>query len=343
MKTAILILGVAATATASQADVISTFTNRATFNAAAGVALTVEGFTDSHHFPISTGILNSETNLDGFMFGGAPILPGDIEAGATYSTPIGQGNFFNIDIGGQHVGGFLDSLGGLHPLTVDFTGVDPSVARSISAFGFDLGSIGGGTQFTTVTISFEMGPDQVFAVPYDFMTVNFFGFVSDTQDITSVSIINDATFLAFDLDNFTFNALECVALPYCVGAPNSVGTGASLQGTGSTSIIANDFVLNATGCPSNMFGLFFYGPDQVPLTPFGDGNRCVGGSLARLPVITTDAGGSASHSLDYGSLPANAQIVAGSIWNFQLWYRDPNGPGGSGSNASNGLEVHFCD
>jgi hypothetical protein len=341
MKTAILLVTMIATATTSYAGVVSTYTDRGTFNAAAGGPLTIEDFTNTFHFPISTGVLNSETNLSNFEFGAPPILPGDIEAGATYSTPIGVGNFFNIDMGGQHVGGFLDSLGD-QPLTVDFTGVDPSVARSVSAFGFDLGTIGGGTVFTTVTISFDSGPDQVFPVPYDFLSLAFFGFVSDAPDITSVSIYNGAHFLAFDLDNFTFNALECVALPYCVGEPNSAGSGASMQGTGSTSIIANDFVLNATGCPSSKPGLFFFGPNQVQ-TPFGDGTRCVGGSLTRLAVVTTDAGGSASQALDYGNLPAGAQISAGSSWNFQFWYRDPAGPGGSGFNVSNGLEVLFCD
>jgi hypothetical protein len=205
--TAILLL--ATVTTTSHADVVTTYTDRTTFNGAAGGALTIEDFTETYHFPISTGVLNSETDLDDFEFGAPPILPGDIEAGATYSTPIGEGNFFNIDIGGQHVGGFLDRLGGDQPLTVDFTGIDPSLARSVSAFGFDLGSIGGGTVSTSVTISFESGPDQVFSVPYDWTSVGFFGFVSDASDITSVSIINinPKPFIAFDLDNFTFNAL----------------------------------------------------------------------------------------------------------------------------------------
>jgi hypothetical protein len=342
MKTAILLVAMTMTATTSHAGVVTTYTDRPTFNAAVSGPLTVEGFTNTYHFPITTGVLNSETNLSIFEFGAPPILPGDIEAGATYSTPIGVGNFFNIDIGGDHVGGFLDSLGGLHPLTIDFTEVDPSVARSVSAFGFDLGSIGGGTTTTTITVSFESGPDQVFPVPYQFIAVDFYGFVSDATDITSVSIINDSTFIVFDLDNFTFNALECVAMPYCLGEPNSAGSGASMQGTGSTGIIANDFVLNVTGCPSSKPGLFFYGPNQVNL-PFGDGVRCVGGSLTRRSVLMTDAGGSASQALDYTTLPPGAQITAGSNWNFQFWYRDPTGPGGTAFNVSNGLEVLFCD
>lgn len=40
------------------------------------------------------------------------IAPGDIVAGVTFSTPIGAGNFFNIDGGGAFAGGILDRIGG---------------------------------------------------------------------------------------------------------------------------------------------------------------------------------------------------------------------------------------
>ena len=39
-------------------------------------------------------------------------LPGDIAAGVTYSTPVGDSFFFNIDAGGGFVGGFLDGFYG---------------------------------------------------------------------------------------------------------------------------------------------------------------------------------------------------------------------------------------
>ena len=87
------LVAIVALAPSASADVITTHTDRATFEAAAGVPLTVEDFTDTAHFPITSGVLNSLTTDAGLQ-------PGDIEEGVTYSTPVGQGNFFNIDAGG---------------------------------------------------------------------------------------------------------------------------------------------------------------------------------------------------------------------------------------------------
>ena len=38
----------------------------------------------------------------------------------------------------------------------------------------------------------------------------------------------------------------------------------------------------------------------------------------------------------------SGQITVGSSWNFQFWYRDPAGPGGTGFNLSDGLHAIFC-
>ena len=156
MKTALFLMA-SVTAT-SFAGTISTFSDRTIFNGATDGSLTIEDFTSASHFPISTGVLNSLTNLPSIG-----ILPGDIEAGVSYSTAIGSGNFLNIDAGAGYTGGFLDSING-GPLTIDFTQADPLVGRSVSAFGFDMGSLGSTT--TDITISFESDPDQVFTLDY---------------------------------------------------------------------------------------------------------------------------------------------------------------------------------
>jgi hypothetical protein len=132
-------------------------------------------------------------------------------------------------------------------------------------------------------------------------------------------------------------------LSYCTSSPNSVGPGALIENTGSTSISAANLVLVATGCPPNKPGLFFYGSEQVDL-PFGEGRRCVGGALFRLPVVSTGPAGTASHALDYDAHPVAlgpGQLVPGGRWNFQFWYRDPAG-GAAGFNASDGLSTRFC-
>lgn len=135
---------------------------------------------------------------------------------------------------------------------------------------------------------------------------------------------------------------------YCLTSPNSAGPGATLSASGSTHLAANDLVLHATGTPPGHFALFFYGPEQVQL-PFFDGYLCVGvgatGLLRIPPPALTDGAGNLSRHVDYGTHPMNAgdgQIRPGDRWNFQLWYRDPSGPLGTGSNTSDALSVVFC-
>lgn len=180
------------------ADVITVYNDRPSFEAAAGVPMTVEDFTPTYHFPISTGVLNSETNLPDIG-----IVPGTIQQGVTYSTPIGEGNFFNIDAGG-YTGGFLDGFAPAdRECTIDFHNSDPNSPRAVRAFGFDIGTFGS-TDFD-VNIYFSSGPMQHFNFPYP-GTVTFFGFVSDAQDITRVVIgDNGNLFFAFDFDNFTYD------------------------------------------------------------------------------------------------------------------------------------------
>lgn len=125
---------------------------------------------------------------------------------------------------------------------------------------------------------------------------------------------------------------------YCVGAPNSVGSGAVMGATGSTSIGANDLVLQVTAAPPNQFGLFYMGQGQVQ-NPNGDGFMCIGGGFVRFPALQLDGAGAVSFPLDLTQL---GQITPGSTWDFQFWYRDP--PGGPANyNFSDGLEVLFCD
>jgi len=124
---------------------------------------------------------------------------------------------------------------------------------------------------------------------------------------------------------------------YCTTSANSVGAGALVGFTGSASIAANDLGLTCSDLPTGQFGLFFHGPAQQS-TSVGEGILCVGGSIVRLPVVSTTAGGDASWAFDNTS----TGLSAGTTANFQFWYRDPTG-GPAGYNFSDGLEVTFCD
>jgi hypothetical protein len=130
---------------------------------------------------------------------------------------------------------------------------------------------------------------------------------------------------------------------YCLTSANSAGSGAQIGFVGSSSIAANDLVLTCTGLPTGQLGLFYYGPNQIQ-APFGDGFRCVGGTINRLsPPVSIDVFGNAARAVDYSQAPMNSgpgMVTAGSSFNFQFWYRDP-AFGGSGFNLSNGLGVNF--
>jgi len=131
------------------------------------------------------------------------------------------------------------------------------------------------------------------------------------------------------------------SMNFCITSRNSVGTGALISNAGSVSLQANDFALKCDSLPVGEFGLFFYGSAPTYL-PLGDGYRCVGGAkLFRFDVLQSNQAGIVFYPMDNTTLPGPGTILSGSIWQFQYWYRDKNGIGGS--NLSDGLQVMFTD
>jgi hypothetical protein len=131
------------------------------------------------------------------------------------------------------------------------------------------------------------------------------------------------------------------------GCTNASGVGAHLVATGSQGVATDDLVLTATQLPSNVFGIVFMGTNQLVPIDMGNGLRVTGGNTFRYPVQNSGAGG----ALTYGpgltahasaNFPAAGQLLAGSTWNFQTWYRDVGGPCGQSFNLSNGVSVTFA-
>jgi len=131
---------------------------------------------------------------------------------------------------------------------------------------------------------------------------------------------------------------------YCISLPNSTGVAATISALGSSSVSANDLVLQAGDVPSNKPGLFVYGPVQSML-PLGNGFLCIGSGssgIFRQPVVFSSADGVATFHLDYTTQSnPNGVITAGSTWNFQYWYRDPIDPP-AGFNLTDGLSIDFA-
>lgn len=156
---------------------------------------------------------------------------------------------------------------------------------------------------------------------------------SDSGDIYAQNI---------DVDGTLGNGGMCEWTSYCATTPNSVGSGARISASGSTSVALNSLALTASGCPLGKPCLFFYGPNATAGAPFHNGLLCISGGFYRLPVTNTGASGAPSSALDVTHPPSPpGQITAGSTWSFQLWYRDPTQPP-AGVNLSDGLRVTFC-
>jgi hypothetical protein len=129
---------------------------------------------------------------------------------------------------------------------------------------------------------------------------------------------------------------------YCTSTPNSFSAGARISHLGGTSLAANDLRLLVDFAPPNRKGIFFVGGTAAQV-PFGDGYRCVGGSVQRLgPFIYSNFIGAFERAIDVNSAPFAGTLAPGSARYFQLQFRDPAGPGGSGFNLSDGLRVVFC-
>jgi len=131
---------------------------------------------------------------------------------------------------------------------------------------------------------------------------------------------------------------------YCQAAPNSTGSGSTINAAGSASIAFNSLTFKLQGGPPTKPCLLYYGPYQLQI-PFGDGFRCVGGSLQRLqPLVTFDGSGGIIFPLDFSSPPLDQGPGAaspGGTWNFQGWYRDPDA-NGQGFNLTDAVRVVFC-
>lgn len=127
------------------------------------------------------------------------------------------------------------------------------------------------------------------------------------------------------------------------GCENSQGDGARLTGSGTASVSAGDALLSTDQLPPNVWAIYFVGSN---LLNGGIGSWFGDGLLCTTPIKRFDAANSgASGTLqlaDPASL-APAQISAGDTRTFQVWYRDPAGPCGSGWNTSNAYRIQFTE
>jgi hypothetical protein len=125
----------------------------------------------------------------------------------------------------------------------------------------------------------------------------------------------------------------------CNNSQNSGGAQLSLLNT--SSLAADTLILFATGVKSNALSVFNQGNAILSSSlPFGQGQRCVGGSIKRLYTKTALAGGTvaAPQGGDANVHSRSAQlgdsIVAGTMRSYYVYYRDPIVLGGCASTST---------
>ncbi len=118
--------------------------------------------------------------------------------------------------------------------------------------------------------------------------------------------------------------------------------GALLSAYGAASISGDTFVLCASAMPDS-FALYYQGTAQVnggQGAEFGDGLRCVGGSIIRLGTQTNSAGRSRYPEPGDAPISVRGANSTGQTRTYQVWYRNAAAyctP--STSNQTNGLQI----
>jgi hypothetical protein len=108
------------------------------------------------------------------------------------------------------------------------------------------------------------------------------------------------------------------------GCLHSLGTGGKIVALGSPSISADTLSISGANMP-NSSALYFQGTNQVNAglgAVFGDGLRCVGGSVTRLATLTNTGGGSAYPGAGDPPVSVKGVNAPGNIRMYQCWFRN---------------------
>jgi len=202
---------------------------------------------------------------------------------------------------------------------------DGAYVVSGNDFSFEL-SYQGSVVHTTAVVAPNTGGPAVW------LPSGYGGLVDEMRYIAGINIHG------VNLFTYTIPVAD-LGTNYCTSSPNSSGSPSLITAIGSTSIADNDLTLSAGPMADNEPGIFYFGSNQLN-TPFGNGTRCVGGTVVRILPPAMAAGGVLTRVVDLTSGPVASAIAPMTTWNFQAWFRDPAG-GGLGFDLSDAVEIDF--
>lgn len=119
-------------------------------------------------------------------------------------------------------------------------------------------------------------------------------------------------------------------IPDCPPVANSTGAAGAIASSGTTSLAANDFVIEASSLPQSAFGFFLTSRDFGSVLPGNSvGRLCLSGAIGRFvgpgQILDSGAAGAFALPLDLGQHPTPTGLVPvqpGETWFFQAWHRD---------------------
>ncbi len=109
------------------------------------------------------------------------------------------------------------------------------------------------------------------------------------------------------------------------GCLASLGLAGILVGVGEPRLSADTFVLQASSLPPSASALYFQGTHAIDGgagAAFGDGLRCVGGSIVRLGARISVGGASHYPSGGRASIAQVGGVASPGVRTYQVWYRN---------------------
>lgn len=168
----------------------------------------------------------------------------------------------------------------------------------------------------------------------------------DLNDVSDVLVDGCTTGSTFCSGDGTAGACPCGAGAWQSGCPNSLTGGAVLDGAGRPRTNLDTLALVARGLPTNTVVIFLLGSTKVnggSGTVFGDGLRCIGGTIVRL-ATRHSANGIATWGFGVAGAPLlsvqSGVPLGGDVRYYQAWYRNATSFCSSATyNLTNGFEV----